>query len=69
MRTPREQKQAIRFFLEKGELMRGDGLIRFYFYDLPQAAEATWGILEGRFTQVGAGGRNRTDTGARPGGF
>jgi hypothetical protein len=69
MRTPREQKQAIRFFLDGGELMRGDGLIRFYFYDLPQVAEATWGILEGRFTQVGAGGRNRTDTGPGPGGF
>ncbi len=62
MRSHREQKQAIRFFLERGELIRDEGIIKFYFYDLPQIADATWEVFEGRFTQVGAGGRNRTDT-------
>ena len=65
-RSPGEQKTAIDLFLEKGELRRSEGVVRFYFYDLPQVAASTW---EYRVSLVGAGGENRTLTGAKPTGF
>ena len=32
-------------------MIRGDGVIRLYFYDLPQVAEASWQVLESRVGQ------------------
>ena len=58
-REPGEQKAAVDIFLEKGELHRAEGLIRFFFYGLPEMEVAA---IDYRVSLVGAGGRNRTDT-------